>query len=1838
MRMRVVLPLALAVGCGGHPSQHQLHVMSYGPQRPIDKAEPIEMRFDQPVVPAELVGSPALPTTIAVSPAFPWKGYWQDRQTLIVEATGPLAPSTRYQVALAGDLGARTDRFSFSFVNRPLEVEGVWGIDANALPTDGDVPMSFNLPVHPKDVATHCKLAAGHAEIALVPTSEDDSTNISMHPLSKLAPGASYTLSCAGLAGAGGNAPLDKPYSLAVRARPLLAVASFSPLGDDVSVDQADLAIDFTTPVELDAIRKALKSSPKIPGLDQGTLSSDGTEYKVTTDLEVTTQYKLQLKSLADKFGQQLAAPWEVSFHTGDAKPRLSMERGIFALETSAKGYPVWSRNVSKFEVECAAIPKQRLVQTLTTDMNYDPWGGNDDDKPIDWAKLKVRPKTQTRSTSGRNKWLLNQLDLGATCGSAPGAHGVYLAEVRSDEILPDRTNWYTSRRNRVLANVTDLGVMIQEGSTSGLVWVTSLATGAPVGDAAVTVFTPQGKQVFAGSTDADGLLKIPGSAKLKDQTKQVADPDGEDWDRYRTQRLIATIEKAGDLAVVDGNWSNGIQIWNFGLSDNRYGESDRGPSDVRGFIQSDRGLYRPGETVHFKGLVREIGRNGPMLPSGKRVDVEVTDSRGQTVKTDKAKLTAFGGFSFDVELSTEAVLGDYFVAATIDNHTFREQFTVEEFRPAAFEVKLASQKASPRPGERLAFDLDANYLYGSPVGNAKVEWNLRRRQHHVSFKGFEEYTFSANPEDFWWWDRPDDYGEFIGDGTDTTNDHGHLAIATRDPERKLDGPVDYILGANVTDGNDQTLGKSVVVTAHTTQFYLGMHANEFVQAVGMPFGVNLVALKPDGSRIGTKAHLKFVRDESSCTWFESAYRSYPQCEDKKHVMMERDVDIADAGSHTERIDPTDPGEYIVEIDAKDAAGHAVTAASEIWVIGKGEAFWSGDEGDRMTVVASKPMYQVGDTARLVAQANLQSPTTLVAIERDGIIDAKVIKLANPSEGIELPIVDGWAPNVFASITMVSGRTGEGDQHRPRFKMGVVELKVASEHKQLDVAVKLDADHVRPGDPVTGKIIVTHQGKPVKAEVSLSAADEGVLQLIAYETPNPMKTFYAPYGLGVDAATNWNRIARLADPNAGDPDQGGDRKSHGVGQRVRSKFVASAYWAPALVTDDHGEIAFHFTAPDNLTAFRLMAVAADAGDRFGAGDTRLTVNKPLMAVPVLPRFLDSGDTAVVGVTIENHTANAGTATVTASAVGVSLDAHERKVDVAANGSVRVRFVAKAAEVAAAKLEFSVALGDEHDAVEVTIPVDRPRVIETRTLADGVFAAGSGWSGMITAGSGALPAESTVTVTIDRTGVGELAPSLHALVEYPYGCLEQTMSRFIPLVAAKDLAGSLDDPSLKGTRAEEFIRAGVAKVIRHQQGDGLFSLWPQSETYPHLAAYALWGLTVAQQAGESVPNDVFDRGIAALQAWANQPSSIEGDGDGAVAAMAAYVMALRGKPDAALDARLFAIRAALPKWGQAFLLRAMAHAKADPAQIEQLEQLIAADVDVKDGRALIHETGGGPDYEIYMGSDVRASAMLLAALLDADPQSPLIDPLAAGLLASRDQSGRWTSTQENLWSLVALAQYARRGAAGDTTETVTVGGKQVSRKKLTGGDIAVLRVPLAKVAGQSFAVAVDRGAHVSVRVAEARVDAGGSASHGYTIARHYEDEHGAVLTSFKAGQLVHVKLSIVADANHRWIAVTDPLPAGFEIIDPKLATFAGDEAQVEQHPHTWLDEMAWDYHEARDDSARWFTDMMAAGNYELEYAARATIAGTFVAMPATVEAMYEPDVTGRTDRATIIVTR
>ena len=1812
--------------CGG--SQHRdLAVTTYSPQQHADHAEPIEIRFDRPVVDELQIGQKLEPDAITLTPAVAWHGEWRDRQTLVIDLDAALAPSTRYQVALGGELARRTGGFRFTFVHQPLEVEGVAGGEPDALAVDGAFKLGFNQRVAAADAARACALIAGGKPHALAAVSADEvATDVSLEPAAPLAADTAYTLTCVGLTGAGGDAPLAAPWTLDVRTRSNLFVKRAAPSGWDVAADEVELEVVFSTPVTLEAARQAVTAVPAVPGLAHGWLDGGGTRYRVTTDLETDTDYTITVADLTDAHGQRLTSEFTHTFHTGDARPRISMERGIYALEASARGYPIWSRNVRKYEVECAVIPTGKLVQALTTDMNYDPWGGSDDRKPIDWKQLGVKAGKHAIGVVGaKNKWHLDDVDLGKVCAGKPGARGVYLADVHSAEIVPDPDQpWRTRTAHRVLANVTDLGVLIKTGPASGLVWVTSLSAGAPVGDAKVTVYTPAGKAVFTGVTDGQGLLRTPGSSELLAQpaagTAAAIEDDGfEDWDSYRAQRLIAIVEKAGDVAVVDGNWANGIQIWNFGVGEDRSG----GKTKIRGFIQSDRGLYRPGEEVHFKGLVREIAAGrAPRVPARTPVAITVTDSRGSAVLERTATMSKFGGFAFDLALGPDAATGDYHVTAKVDGQVFRERFIVEEFRPAAFEVKIDSGEALIRPGDRLAATVDAQYLFGAPVAGAEVTWSVSKRPHSLRFKGFEAYTFDAERR-WWWMDDEGDYGDLVGDGAGVTDDRGRFGFAVRDDDTKFTGARDYVISAYVKDETDQTIGKSRVVTAHQTDVYVGLHTQEYVQAVGMPFAVNVVAVNPRGSQVAKDAILSFVRLRQDCAWDDHGFRSYASCKQAEEVALQRTIKIPATGTATERIYPKDPGDYLVRIETTDSRGTKVVAASDLWVIGKGEAFWSGDESARMTLIASKQSYRPGDVARLVPQTGLRQPTALITVERDGILSAEVKAMTSPGEGVELTVPDAWAPNVFASVTMVQGRKGPTDKDRPQLKMGVVELKVSSDHKRMQVAVATDKPSYRPGETVTGTLTVTHDGRPVASEVSLSVADEGVLQLIAYQTPDPMKTFYASFGLGVDAGTNWNRIARLADPNAGDPDEGGDGPGGDDGQKVRSRFVSSAFWAPALITDARGQARFTFTAPDNLTAFRLMAVAADAGDRFGSGELRITVAKPLMAQPVLPRFFTAGDTASVGVVVHNRTGAAGTATVTARATGLDLKETTKTVHVPAGGKARVRFASAAPEGESATLAFAVALGAEKDALELTLPVQKPRVRTARLVDLGKVGAGPATIALAP-GKDAIAAESEVAITVDRTGLGDLEPSLRYLVEYPYGCLEQTLSRFLPLAKAKDLAASMKIDSLPATRVDAFLAAGAAKVARHQQGDGHFSLWPQSNTYPHLTVYALFGLREAAKAGVAVPADTFVRGRAALDRWIATDTAWKPENLGIVA-MASYLFAQDGKPDHGVLARLYDRRATVPTWGLAFLARAMKAAGTDKKQLAAVKELIVAAATRGGGAATIADNAADPSY--HMGSTVRATAMTLSALLEIAPRDPLIDELVRGLDQARDSGGRWQSTQDNLWSLIAFADYARRAAAGSATVTVSSGKRTLVSQTIEGGAIVVARARLSDVTG-GVTVTSSAPVHYRVRLTEVSKDGGAARSSGFTVERAYLDAAGKPVTSIKAGDLVTVKLTVDNPTDRRWVAMVDPLPAGLEPVNPRLAVSAGTGGGA----RSWQ----WDHQELRDDEVRWFADRLWRGKFEMTYQARATIDGTFRAGPATIEAMYEPTIMGRSAAATITV--
>ncbi|MBW2277993.1 MAG: Ig-like domain-containing protein, partial [Deltaproteobacteria bacterium] len=940
-----------------------------------DAEEPIRIQFDQPMVGEDQIGASLEQPPVKLEPTAEIAALWEDRQTLVVRPVDELTPSTLYEVRFIGELEGRVLEGDYSFVYRPIHVVTNFGLDLRQAPIEPRIGLRFNQPVKAEDVERGCHIEdqdSGRLIDVNTPDADLVGEEMVFVPAEKLEQGHDYLVRCESLAGAGGHVEMEEPYEVELRTFPEFQILSFQPEGDDVWSDEVDIELSFSNPVDEEKLRDAIAIHPKAAGFDRGTLDSYGSVYTVKVDLKSSTDYTVRLSGkLNDIFGQPIEGDTRFSFTTGKARPRLVMETGIFAVESAKdSGYPIWTRNLSRFDVDCARVPEKKVVSLLTGSLNYDPWYDAGQDN-VEWKKYGLKRKhKRIRVKDAKDKWQLSDMQLGKLCGGK-GKKGLFLAEMKSDQVEPDPDYYWRYRpQQRVLANVTDLGLLLKAGSASGILWVTNLSTGKTVKGAAVTVYTPRGRKAWSGTTDKDGIVRLPGADRLlrqpgsgdKDEYEEEA---WEEYDMWRSKRLIVVVKKGDDMAVVDGNWANGIQIWNFGVPVDYKGGATR----HRGFILSDRGIYRPGEKVHFKGLMRRVAMGKtPEVPAGARVSITVENPRGSIIYDKRHRLTEFGGFDFDLKLEPEAYLGDYYVTARIKDQAFRETFLVEEFRKVSYELDLDAGKRHTRLGKRLKLELGANYLFGAPVKDADVTWSVMRRPHSVHFPKLREYTFNDDASEgryYFWWDRDDyHYLEFVSDGDGVTDGKGNFRFAVKDQASDLKSPQDYIVQVTVNDQAGDSVSKRKVVTAHKADIYVGLHSQEWVQAVGMPFSVNTVAVTPDGKRIAAKATLSYVRQRQECK-YSGGYRDYPTCQAVHDKIWSRRIDIPATGNGTERIMPKEPGEYVIRIEGEDERGNKVAASSFVWVLGKGEAFWSGDESARMTLMTSKNEYKPGETAKL---------------------------------------------------------------------------------------------------------------------------------------------------------------------------------------------------------------------------------------------------------------------------------------------------------------------------------------------------------------------------------------------------------------------------------------------------------------------------------------------------------------------------------------------------------------------------------------------------------------------------------------------------------------------------------------------------------------------------------------------------------------------------------------------------------------------------------------------------------------------------------------------------------
>ncbi|UCC84848.1 MAG: carboxypeptidase regulatory-like domain-containing protein [Gemmatimonadota bacterium] len=713
-----------------------------------------------------------------------------------------------------------------------------------------------------------------------------------------------------------------------------------------------------------------------------------------------------------------------------------------------------------------------------------------------------------------------------------------------------------------------------------------------------------------------------------------------------------------------------------------------------------------------------------------------------------------------------------------------------------------------------------------------------------------------------------------------------------------------------------------------------------------------------------------------------------------------------------------------------------------------------------------------------------------------------------------------------------------------------------------------------------------------------------------------------------------------------------------AGIRLRTDFAALAVFVGSARTDANGHVEIPVRVPDNLTRYRVIALAAAGAKQFGKGESTITVGLPLMARPSAPRFLNFGDRIEFPVVVQNRTDEALQVDVAVRATNLEwIEGQGRRVDVPAQGRVEVRFPATTYRAGTARVQVAAAAGEQADAAMVQLPVWTPATTEAFAtygeLEDRAAAIPVAAPGDVFEQFGGLE------VTTSSTALQALTDALLYLHSYPFECAEQISSRILAVAALRDVLTAFEAEGLP--EPEELVAAverDIKKLAELQQGDGGFSFWGgRDDSWPYVSIHAAHAIERARQKGFQVPVDLRENVFRYLREIERRiPSWYSESVRRTLIAYALYVRQLMGDSDPAAADRLIAEAGLenLPLEATGWLLAVLSGEREYSREVSSIRRHLENRASETAATAQFTSGYGDGDY-LVLHSSRRTDAVILEALIIDQPRNDLIPKLVRGLLGHR-RRGRWLNTQENVFVLLALDRYF------NTFERVTpdfaariwlgedyAGGHEFRGRTTERHQIDVPMEWLAERTGTQNLIVGRQGRgrlyyRVGLRYAPAdlMLDA---AEHGFSVERMYQavddpadvrrEEDGTWV--IRAGARVKVLLTMAAPARRYHVALVDPLPAGLEALNPELAGAETYEPRAERdelltpglEPYRWYYWYRWYEHEnLRDERVEVFTSLLYGGVRTYSYLARATTPGTFVVPPPKAEEMYHPETFGR----------
>lgn len=1683
-----------------------------------DLRKEIVVVFNQAMVPLGV-----LPATVApvfeISPALAGKFRWYGSRVAAFVPSEPLRPGTRYSVRVPAGAQALNgmrlaESRSFEFATPALALQSKSPYPGRNIDYSPTFRLRFNYPVALAEIRRRVRLDDGEnvpftavyaqqrrtAAQAEHPDAERDRRrSILIKPSRKLKRDARVELRLpAGLKPEGGSNGLSAAVHLKYKTYgPLKATKKG---GAKFFQNLGGLGVYFNNPVKIADFARHAKISPEVKFRRKGSSSVSRVSIGAW-DVQPLQRYRVELDAdLTDAYGNRLVGERVFEFETPRYRRTYGALQGVDVIESQMK---------QRVPVSITAMPliEGKVRKLDLDDIQHYVETGDRHSLALGAGHEAIRWETKL-GDDGRAR-------LGFDLAPYLKQNTGWLALRWSNRVEDWKGKERTENRSQ-LVQATDLGMVVKKGANGSHVYLHSFSDGKPRAGLRVVAYNGS-SQLGSCETDADGHCRINHGFHSK-----------------RKMFFAARTADGADGAFVTER-DHTAYMW--GLSVNYDGQAALGR--VHGQIVFDRRLYRPGDRAHIKGFLalRRAGglATGPQALG--RIELKISSPNGKTVLQRQLTPSAQGGVEADWQVPAGARLGHYTVhlrSNALGKNSWRgrisETLQVEEFRPVGFTV-LTKGLRDARTGETIDLSIRGEYLFGAPMIDAKTRYSLSRRPRNDSFQAYPGFWFGDADTGSY---RETPGWQFMSGGSGKLDGKGDYALefkaaplAAKDPgserDKDLQRPYELRIEGYVTDRDDKTVVARSTAIVRPGPAVPGIRAQRSFQSHTKPFEFELVAATAAGSGAQPgPAEVVIQRRE----WKSIQTKGPGGSVQRKNTLVRKELQrssVRIGGKPTAfRFQAPEAGSYSIILRKEDGSYSRRT----FYATGSGFIGWNFNSDDRIQILPEKRELSPGETARLLVQSPYKSATAIVTVERENVFWQKTYPLKGNAKPLAIPIKAEYIPDVYVSVVLLrpriqqppadeaaAKRFREEDLGRPRFAIGVAHLTVSAEAKRLPLALKPDRAKYGPGDPVTIDLR-TAPG----AEVALTVADRAVLDLLNYRYQDPVDRFYKNWPLGVQTIENRRALIRqLSYANKGESpggkgaalaknQEGGfdDEQEDGL----RRDFRHTAFWKGKLVADSSGRIRVNFKLPDNLTTFRIMALAAHQG-KYNRASSEFKVSRPLVVRPVVPRFIRPGDKLELGGVLTNQTdrkttfavklklellKHAGPATREIElppgqsgevSFPVTVDgAAYRKLREAAIARENAASDGKAKDQAdearrggmelaqvTGTLTASATKGGVKDAVRFRFPLREHPPVEAFTVAG--FTDEASEEGL------ALPEKGVIQDDLGRLRVGFSSTALVGIDRAfrffrtnPYFCLEQRASAFLVGMTAGELLKTFRvEPAKPG--GYDFDRTAdlfLKDVAAFQNSDGGLRGWKDwpGLSRPYLTAYAVFVMQAAAEANAkygsdyAVPEKVKARALTFLRNYVRKPRKTGRGYLLETLAMIQYVLVREGIDDAAVTSlESFLLQQvdhmSLRARGHLMLAIAQRRDRDDYRKDEDLKKLMEfarQRMEVNTRRVTFKEATSGSYLRAYYARG-STMAVLLKSFLRLDPQHHAV-PLMVRHALTDQKRNYWYDSHGAGQLAHALQGYREvfEKDAPDFTARAVLAGKDLAVEKFKGRETAL----------------------------------------------------------------------------------------------------------------------------------------------------------------------------------------